>query len=180
MLGERLYHVLDLVLACAATVITASTAACLATVKPFDAQEQLWILLLPLIGAVMMFSGAVLLNPQQEHRRIVIGRAAIALFFGTVTPSIGLAVTPNLLPSGWLWICDVMSQPAALLATGGVVGSIVYVLSRPFFERLYERADAIVVEQVRRIEDLAKQHSATAVVVVDPTKIPSPIAPIKE
>lgn len=172
---DRLYHVLDTALA---TLLTGVTAACTAviatipTVNTQDWQQQLLVLLLSFIGSLVTFCGAVMLNPQQEHRKIVIGRAAFALFFGAVAPSIAMEITPNLLPEGWMWMMKVLSHPASVLAAGGIVAMAVYVISRPFCFRLYDRADAMAAAQVKRIEEFAKGPHNT-VIVLDPAKMPA-------
>lgn len=170
MMHDKLSHVSDVLIAGFTTVLTATGTAVVAAMKPFDTQEEALRLLLPFIGAFVTCTGAWLLNPQPEHRKIVAGRAVIGLFCGIVSPSIAIEITPNLLPDGWMWMVSILSKPASLLAAGGIVAFTFYILSRPFFSKAYQRADAIAAAQVKRLEDLVKGPSNT-VIVLDPSKL---------
>lgn len=101
---------------------------------PRDVNE-LRMLLLPLLGGLIMSGGLMMLNPNPETRRITIGRGIIALFLGSAVPSIFALIYPPLE--------YVVIHPIALLFWGGIATGIIYVLSRPFTARLYERSDAI-------------------------------------
>lgn len=169
IMHDRLFHAVDTLMGAIAT-ITVSSVAAVTTTRSYDPDDQLFQTLLPLVGVVLVAAGAVLLNPQVEKRNIVMGRAFIASFFGLISPSITIAIAPNVLPDIMFWVVDVMKFPVALIGMGGVATGISYILSRPFFARAYERADAIAIEQLRRIEELAKGPNNT-VVVLDPTKV---------
>jgi hypothetical protein len=171
MMHDRLFHVCDaLAVVIGATVTTAATAV-MGVVRPYNPEDQLWQTLLPLIGATLTSLGAVLLNPQSETRKIVMGRAAFGFFAGIVSPSLFIAILPNVIPESWLWMVEVLRWPGALILVGGVVSYTFYVLSRPFCARAYERADAIAKAQVKRLERLAQGPNNT-VIVVDPQRMP--------
>ncbi len=166
MLPERLFHSCDTIVGAVATATTTAITAMLATTgRPYNPEDQLWQTLLPLIGCILVGAGALLLNPQTDTRKIVFGRAVIGGFFGWVSPSIAIAIGPNILPEWALWIVDVMRWPMAMIAISGVVTGIGYILSKPFFARAYDRADAISKAQVERIEKALKGPQNTVVIV---------------
>lgn len=171
MMPERLFHACDTVAAAAGAIVTSAGAAMIAVIRPYDPDDQLWQTLLPLIGVTLVAAGAVLLNPATETRKIVIGRSVIGGFFGWISPSICIAIAPNILPEWAMWIVEVLRWPMAMIGMGGVITGIAYILSRPFFARAYERADAIAQDQIDRLQKLAQGPNNT-VVVVSPEIIP--------
>ncbi|MES2571462.1 MAG: hypothetical protein V4710_15585 [Verrucomicrobiota bacterium] len=102
------------------------------------------LLLLPLIGAMFMSGGMILLNPSPETRRIVIGRCFVALFFGVFTPQILGMIHPAL--------SEMSLKPVVLILLGGVISSVAYVLSKPFTRELYERAEGVAKRQADALE----------------------------
>jgi hypothetical protein len=163
MIPERLYHVCDAVAAAVMTVVPAVVAVIVS--QPYDPEAQLAQTLLPLIGAVLMGAGVIMLNPGVETRRIVLGRSFIAGFFGVISPSLAIAILPNVLPEWALWAVEVMKWPMALVGMGGIISGVFYILSRPFFARAYERADAIAQAQVDRLQKLAQGPNNTVMVI---------------
>lgn len=144
----RIFHVLDTVIACSTVLVSASASALLhaaVTTGTESQMQELYLLLLPLIGALILSGGAIMLNPAPEKRRTVIGRAAVALFFGSVVPSVLALFHPA--------IKEIMLHPVVLLFMGGCVGMLVYIVSRPLFERLFARADVIADDIEKRIEE---------------------------
>lgn len=128
------------------TVVTTAMATALLTITTAPvASEELQLLLLPLIGALIASGGMIMLNPTPETRRIVIGRAVFSLFLGTVSPQITALALPS-------W-ATFLSHPVVLLAAGGVLSMIFYALSRPFTERLYVRSKDIADAAVSRAEN---------------------------
>lgn len=145
-------HVLDSIVLAAATVVTAASSLILGQAAA-EQSAELQMLLLPLVGALLMSGAAIMLNPQPETRRIVIGRAMIALFLGTLTPQIISVIHPKL--------AEFSSKPVFLLMVGGLSAGIFYVLSKPFFGELYKRADRIAARGADRLEDkLAKKDES--------------------
>lgn len=148
---ERQYHVMDTIILAATSLILASSNLLLATEAASSDVSELRVLLIPLMGAIIVSCAAILLNPEVETRNIVIGRAAIAWFLGTATPSaIGVFFDSTR---------EMLHSPAVLLIAGGAICGISYVLSRPFFARLYERADHIAKREVRRLERISSNEA---------------------
>lgn len=127
---------------------------------------DLQVLLLPLLGALILTGGVIMLNPQPETRRIVLGRAAFGLFFGGLSPQI----------IGMMWPAMSTVKPAALLVYGGVVGVIGYILSKPFTRELYARADRDAKQLAERLEQRYVPPVSTKTVTVTETT-PAPIPP---
>lgn len=167
---ERVFHVCDTLATGLITGVTTMASVLLASVRPYDSGDVLWLTLLPAIGAAFTFSGAVLLNPRPETRNIVIGRAFFGAFVGITMPGLSVEIVPNVIPESWGWIVKLLQFPLALIGMGGVAALAGYVLSRPFCARLYERSDAIAAAQVKKIEELAKGPNNT-VIVLDPGKV---------
>ncbi len=118
-----------------------------ATAAPGD-YEELKLLLLPLIGGMIVSGGMIMLNPTPETRRIVIGRAAIALFLASCTPQIGAILFPS-------W-ANLLSHPIILFGSGGVLSLFFYAMSRPFAETLYQRSKALSNTAMDEIERVAR------------------------
>lgn len=161
------HHVLDTAVVAVTTIISASVPLLLADASS-PATGELQLLLLPLIGALIVSGGMIMLNPQPETRRIVMGRGIFALFIGTLAPQLMGMVHPSL--------ASLSLKPAVLLMAGGVVSGMAYVLSRPFVSRLYERAAAVAQREVERIEQQLSPSTITTVTVVEtkPTEAPKP------
>lgn len=148
--AHRPYHVMDTIVTSAAALVIAAANLLLATESVTHEVSELRILLIPFMGAVVASGGAILLNPKVETRNIVIGRAMIALLVGSAGPA---AVGVFFESTNWLW-----RAPAILLLAGAAIAGIAYVLSRPFFNNLYTRSDAIAKREVRRLEHLTRQQ----------------------
>lgn len=134
--------ILDSLVFAITTICAAATNALLAEAPATDLHE-LRLLLLPFIGALVASGGMIMFNPEPETRRIVIGRSIFALFAGACGPSIAGMIHP------------VMEQlrPVAMLVSGAGIAGLVFVLSRPFCRKLYERADRLAERQLDIIED---------------------------
>jgi hypothetical protein len=100
------------------------------------------LLLLPLIGSMFASGAAILLNPEPETRRIVIGRSIIALVIGIAGP--------QLLGMAWDKFDATTIKPVILLLIGFVFAAVAYILSRPFFAQAYARSSATAAELLRR------------------------------
>lgn len=130
--------------AVATLVTTMSSWLLILTAQPGDV-EELKQLLLPLIGAMIVSIGMVMLNPVPEVRRIVVGRAVFALFLGTLTP--------QLISLWFTGLTPILSHAVPLLGAGGIAGAFFYVLSLPFCARLYSRSEAIAAAAVQKAEE---------------------------
>lgn len=114
-------------------VVSATSAATLLVTTPASTDE-LKLLLVPLIGALIASGGMIMLNPKPETRKIVVGRSLIALFLATISPQIFA-----------LWFTSTavfLSHPVVLLGVGGVGAMIYYACSLPFCTGLYSRSAA--------------------------------------
>lgn len=116
---------------------------------PVAADEiEMRIVLLPLMGATFVSGALIMLNPQPETRRIVIGRAILALFFGVVVPQLLGAINP--------WFLQFAKKPMPLLFAGGLIAGITYIMSKPFTRELYRRAEGKAKELVDKLEEKTK------------------------
>jgi len=141
----HLHHVLDSVVLAVLGLSTAASTVILGSADSADQLAEIKLLLLPFLGALIMSGGIIMLNPQVETRRIVIGRSIVALFCGTLAPQIIAIVHPAL--------ASLSIKPIIQLAGGGVIACLAYVLSKPFTGQLYRRADGIAAREVQRLED---------------------------
>lgn len=106
--------------------------------------SEVMLLLLPMLGALLASGAGILLNPQPETRRIVIGRSIIALVFGVAGPQI----------IGELWprFDATTIKPVFLVIGGFLVAWLAYLLSRPLFAQAYSRADTIAKAAADAVE----------------------------
>lgn len=134
MAPQHIPHCVDVVVVAISTV-TAALSAVLAQApaEPSTQSIEIQLLLLPLIGALIISGGMIMLNPNPETRRVTIGRAVFALFFGVMTPQVIGLFHPTL--------HEVALKPAVLVLAGGCISGLVYVLSKPFTRELYSRAE---------------------------------------
>lgn len=122
-------HIPD-ILAVFATVITATVAPLI--VADAEPNSKLLLLLLPLLGSLIMTGAAILLNPEPETRRIVIGRSIIAVLFGVAAPQI--------LAMFWGKFNPKVIEPVLLVIVGSIFAFVAYIGSRPFFNEAYKRS----------------------------------------
>lgn len=145
---HRLYHIFDTVLwsvtgisALASSTVLLAQASLQAEASKFD---SLSLLLLPLIGALIMSGGMIMLNPEPEKREKTIGRGIISLFFGACLPSVIALIHPHL---------KIITEfPVLLLAVGGSIAALTYILSRPLVEKLYQRSAQISEEALDKLQ----------------------------
>jgi len=139
------FHILDSVVLLASAVATAATTLVLQESAPAAQQTaEVQLLLLPFLGAVILTGGIIMLNPQIETRKIVIGRCFIAGFFGVLMPQIMGMFHPALASQSL--------RPVVLVLAGGIFSVIAYVLSRPFTEQAYARATGVAGALADKIE----------------------------
>lgn len=136
--------ILETLIVGGATVLTAAASLILQTGASVKDQIELQIFLLPLIGAVFVSGGFVMLNPNPETRRITIGRGIFALFFGVLVPQLVGIVYPS--------AAELAAKPVVLVLVGGIVAGLAFVLSRPFTRGMYERADRVAKTQLDKLE----------------------------
>lgn len=138
------HHVLDACVVAVTTLVTAASTVMLKEAAGSPESIELQLLLLPFIGSLCVSGGMIMLNPQPETRRIVIGRSIIALFCGVIGPQLIGLIHPSLASVG--------IKPIAALGAGGLISGLSYVMSKPLFSQLYQRADAIAKREADRIE----------------------------
>ena len=136
---HQLAHCLD-----TAVVAAGVTAAAASNLMLEPSSEDLRLLLLPLVGSMMLTGGVIMLNPNPDTRRITIGRAMVALFFGTLGPQVLAEFHPSL--------TSVALKPVFLLLLGGIIAGLTYILSKPFTAHLYKRADGASKSLVDKLE----------------------------
>lgn len=149
MAPQHIPHCVDVLVVGITTLAATLSSAMLATVPAAsEAQSiELQLLLLPLIGSLIISGGMIMLNPNPETRRVTIGRAVFALFFGVMVPQVIGLFHPGL--------HEVAVKPAVLVLAGGVISGLVYVLSKPFTRELYQRAEGHAKKAADALEERA-------------------------
>lgn len=144
---HRFFHVLDSVIATVMLVVTSSSTILLAQASDVapSKTDSLSLLLLPLIGALLVSGGVIMLNPKQEQREKIIGRSLIAVFFSCVGPSSIALLHPALK--------IITDFPVLLLLAGGLIFGLVYILARPFVEQFYSRSGNVSDKLLDQAED---------------------------
>lgn len=149
MMQYKIPQAIDAVITAVTTATTGATYALLAQVPWEDPKyyQELRMLLLPLIGAMIASGGMVMLNPhpQPETRKIIIGRAVFALFSG--------ALAPQLIGYAHPALQSLMMRPVMMLAMGGLVAMVCFAVSKPFCRGLYERAERIAKKTQDAMEE---------------------------
>ncbi len=116
-------------------VVVIATTTMTAYLLDISTNMELAALLLPLIGAMIVTLGMFMLNPEPETRLVIGGRCAFGLFFGSLSPSIiGYAFS---------WATPFLSHAAPLLAAGGIMSGVFYLLSVPITARAYANQKAL-------------------------------------
>ena len=142
---HRLTPFIDSVIASIMLAVTSSSTLILAdNAKTPDKMDDLLLLLLPLIGALIVSGGVITLNPKEENRKKIMGRCSIAVFFAVVGPSSIALLHPAL--------AIITNFPALLLMAGGLIFMLIYILSKPIIERFYSRSDGIAEKAVDEVE----------------------------
>ena len=140
-------QILDTVIVYATGIITTATSLALtiATVTvPDSGQNELLLFLLPLLGATFTSGGCIMLNPNQETRKITIGRAIFALFFGMLLPQLIGILHPSLQA--------ISIKPVFLFLAGGLISILGFIFSKPFAREMYARSDRLAKSQADRLE----------------------------
>jgi hypothetical protein len=160
---HRIPHVLDSVMLAITTIVTAAGSQLLiADASTVAAGNELKLLLLPLIGALIMSGGCIMLNPSPEDRRKTIGRGIIALFFGAAGPQVIALTHPA--------FAVLTSHPVVLLVAGAVVSFICYVLSRPFVEGAFKRSNII---SSAALDELQRRYGPQSMLFTHCAKCPN-------
>lgn len=141
-----MHHTLDSVV-----LLTLATGA--ETTLLTGTDHEMRMLMLPMLGALIASGGMILLNPCPETRRIVIGRSVFALLFGTCMPQIIGMFHPSL--------AEISLRPVVLLLIGAICAGVAYVLSRPFTEGMYKRAESVAERELNRLEALRFQRESS-------------------
>lgn len=149
MAPQHIPHCVDVIVIGGSTLVTTLSSVLLAQAPAGSVAQslELQLLLLPLIGSLIISGGMIMLNPKPETRRVTIGRAVFALFFGVMVPQVVGLLHPSL--------HEVAVRPAVLVLAGGCISGLVYVLSKPFTRELYERAEGHAKKTVDALEERA-------------------------
>lgn len=105
---------------------------------------ELQLFLLPFIGSLIISGGLIMLSPNPEERRVVIGRGIFALFFGVLVPQILGMFHPAL--------AALSVKPVFLVLFGGLTAALAYVISKPFTRELYARSDGIAKQGADKLQ----------------------------
>lgn len=114
-----------------------------------EAAEAMRWLVLPMIGGAFAAAAAIGFNRSRENVRVVVARGICALVFGTAVPKLFSMMHP--------WIRDLFLEPLAIFLSGFIIALVVFILSRPFVQRFYERSDRIANEQLDELEERFKR-----------------------
>jgi hypothetical protein len=166
---QRIFAVLDTLVSLVITGTGLISTLLLGLIVPPSEYEELKMLLIPLIGALISSGGMIMLSPNPETRRIVIGRAVLGLFFGTITPQVCALVHPV--------IYTILSHPVMLLFSGGLFSMIFFAISKPFTARLYARSTAMANFAGDAIEQKLRNTVQSAVkdqIEEEVNKLPDP------
>jgi hypothetical protein len=117
-----------------------------------EATEMSILLLLPLIGAILVTGGAIMLNPTLETRKITMGRAFFGFLVGVPGP---WALTSMVNYWGMVEMEKFLKLPPILILTGSAICLGAFILSHPFCRRFYERSDEIARHKVTQLERLS-------------------------
>lgn len=96
--------------------------------------------LLPLLGSMVASCGAILLNPNPEDKRVVVGRSIFSMAMGTAIPKVASLIISK---DTWPWLAGVYVDPAVIFMMGFFIATAVYILSRPFVQKFYDKSDGI-------------------------------------
>lgn len=133
---------LDVIATATVAVVTSASTVILA-VTP-DPTDELKLLLIPLIGALLASLPTVLLYPERETRSIVIGRASLALILATLLPqTLAIMFTST---------SSFFAHPVIGLGSGVVGYIMIYIPIRSLFEGLYKRRKAIAEAVIEKGE----------------------------
>lgn len=173
---SRIPHVLDAVIFSTTTVAAgaANHIIAIAPLSDVDYGREAALLLIPLVGAMLVSGGMIMLNPEPETRRIVVGRGIFALFTGSIAPQLLGFLHPA--------IQAIALKPVSLIAIGGLTAWFFYALSRPLCAGMYKRAkdranklqdaaDHIIDDKIRNIAGVERE--TVTIVKETPTKVAS-------
>jgi hypothetical protein len=150
-------------------VTTAATAivAWLLSAAEINGRTELSLLLVPLLGSLIASGGMLMLSPQPETRKIVIGRAMFALLFGSATPQLIAMTHPAMY--------GLTNHPVLLLIGGALASMVFYAISKPFTAGLYARskkiADSALDAGEAALREKIKESVKESVIEVENTKI---------
>lgn len=106
----------------------------LADGAPTPANDEIKLLLMPLIAALVATTGAYLLSPKEDTRKLA-GRSIYSVAIGTALPvSIGFVSDYGRQMAG---------HPVALFLAGIIATTIVFIVIRPIIDKLFARSGAI-------------------------------------
>lgn len=109
--------------------------------------------ILPLMGALCSSVCAMLLNPRVEARKQVFARAIFGVVMGTALPKAASVIYPP--------IKSLSLDPAIAFLAGFFVCMFFYIVSRPFIEKLYGRADDMGEHMAEQVEQKLTEVTVT-------------------
>ena len=98
------------------------------------ANDEIKLLLMPLIGALVATTGAYLLSPKEDTRKLA-GRSIYSVAIGTAFP-----VTVGFISD---YGKSMAGHPVALFLVGIIATTVVFVVIRPIIDKLFARSGAI-------------------------------------
>lgn len=106
----------------------------LADGPPTPANDEIKLLLMPLIGSLVATTGAYLLSPKEDTRKLA-GRSIYSVAIGTALP-----VTAGFVSD---YGRAMAGHPVALFLVGIIATTVVFVIIRPIIDKLFARSGAI-------------------------------------
>lgn len=128
------------------TIVSALCTQLLAVESATRQVDELRVLLIPLIGALISTGGMALFQIEKEPRNIVIGRAIFGLLFGAGFMPAMSTIFPSM--------AVVMERPVIMLLSGAVMSmffyAVAYFLAKGLFRRSKSYADGLLDQAERR------------------------------
>lgn len=110
------------------------------------ANDEIKLLLMPLIGALVATTGAYLLSPKEDARKLA-GRSIYSVAIGTALPvTIGFVSDYGR---------QMASHPVALFLAGIIATTIVFIVIRPIIDKLFARSSAIAAAALDAAQNAA-------------------------
>lgn len=143
---ERLIPLLDGLSILVMAIITTAGGAMLTVDAdaPGAGSDELRLLLMPLIGAVLASFVMLMFYMEQSSRKENLGRFVAACFFGSSIPVA--------LGSVWSWAANLVHHPVALMLTGSLTSILVFLLIKAITDKILERRDRIAEMAVDEAE----------------------------
>lgn len=132
---HRFLEVCDSIIIGVITTCAAIATRILAVESATGQVDELRILMVPMIGSLIATGGMMIFQLGKETRNVVIGRAMLALFFGTAFIPVMAVIFPSM--------AELLNRPLILLVGGALMSMVFYALAYPFSRGLFNRSDNI-------------------------------------